>query len=209
MRRCLLLLGLVGLAGIWLGPLPEQAQYSFVAHMVLHIGLVAVLAPLIAVGLAGSRVDPVCTAPRLFTPIPAALAEMVIVWGWHAPLVHQFTRLTPWLLVLEQLSFLAVGLWVWLAAFGGDLSQRAARAGGGIIGLLLTSMHMTLLGALLTLAPRPLYFQCSVSDQQLGGVIMLIGGGIAYLLGGLWLLRDMLRESTDTQCIPPTREETW
>ncbi len=193
MRPWLLGLGLLGLAGAWLGPLPELARHSFVAHMSLHIALVALLAPLIAVGLAGSRLDPVRDAPWLFAPIPAALVEMVVVWGWHAPALHRFTRQLPELLVLEQLMFLAVGLWVWLAAFGGDPRQHAARAGGGIICLLLTSMHMTLLGALLTLAPRLLYAHGSLREQQLGGLIMLLGGGIAYLLGGLWLLRDLLR----------------
>lgn len=193
MRRWLLGLGLLGLAGAWLGPLPALARHSFVAHMSLHVALVAVLAPLIAVGLAGSRADPVRAVPRLFAPLPAALVEMVVVWGWHAPALHGLVQSRPWLLALEQAAFLGVGLWIWLAAFGGDPRQRAARAGGGIIGLLLTSMHMTLLGALLTLAPRLLYHHDRLAEQQLGGTIMLIGGGVAYLLGGLWLLGELLR----------------
>ena len=63
---------------------------------------------------------------------------------------------------------------------------------------------MVLLGALLLLAPRPLYACAEVcssaaaltplGDQQLGGVLMLIIGGSAYLAGGLALLSSVLRE---------------
>lgn len=80
---------------------------------------------------------------------------------------------------------------------------RAGRAAAGIVGLLLASMHMTLLGALLALSPRSLYghvgtaaFGLSVlEDQQLGGVLMLLVAGTVYLLGGLALLAMLLRES--------------
>ncbi len=92
----------------------------------------AVLAPLLAIAVVGSRADPVPRAPRLFTPIPAAVAEMVVVWVRRAPVLHQLARQAAWLLALEQFSFLAVGLWVWLSAFGGHPADRAGRAAGGI-----------------------------------------------------------------------------
>jgi putative membrane protein len=64
---------------------------------------------------------------------------------------------------------------------------------------------MTLLGALLVLAPRPLYplahggqgiFATALLDQQLGGTVMLAVGGVSYLLGGLWLTAGLLRDRT-------------
>lgn len=64
-------------------------------------------------------------------------------------------------------------------------------------------MHMTLLGALLALTPRPLYTHTSefspltpIEDQHVGGAIMLLVGGISYLAGGLWLVIGLLREDT-------------
>lgn len=86
----------------------------------------------------------------------------------------------------------------------------------GITGLLLTSMHMTLLGVLLALASRPLYLHgeftlmelSPIQDQQLGGVMMLVFGGSTYLLGGLYLLAKLLgsqhtpsREKADVRSI--------
>nr|WP_241769342.1 cytochrome c oxidase assembly protein [Sphingomonas melonis] len=62
--------------------------------------------------------------------------------------------------------------------------------------MLVTSMHMTLLGALIGLAPRPLYMHHgpdALADQQLAGVVMLLVGGIAYLIGGLAMLGRLLQ----------------
>jgi putative membrane protein len=43
------------LAVAWLGPLPGMATHSFAAHMTLHMVVVAIAAPLIAIGLAGAH----------------------------------------------------------------------------------------------------------------------------------------------------------
>jgi putative membrane protein len=196
--------GLLTLAAVWLGPLPELAQRSFAAHMTMHMAVVAVAAPLIAAGMAGGRFDPVRRVPALFAPIPASLVELVVVWLWHAPRLHHAARHEPLIRALEQATFLASGLLLWLSVFGGDAETRAVRRGSGVIALLLTSMHMTLLGALLALPPRPLYahgadIAASLDDQHWGGAIMLTVGGIVYLLGGLWLAATLLRGSAQAR----------
>ena len=198
MRAGPALLGAVVLAGAWLGPLPVRAGGSFAAHMTMHMAVVSLAAPLLALGLAGGRWDPVPRAPRLLAPIPASLLELAVVWAWHAPALHHLARHTTGGLLLEQGSFLASGLLVWMAALGGP--ARGARAGAGVIALLLTSMHMTLLGALLALAARPLYHHpgvdpaAALADQHLGGAIMLLVGGLAYLAGGLGLTARLLHD---------------
>jgi putative membrane protein len=200
MRRVLLVCGLLTLAAVWLGPLPQLARQAFCAHMTMHMGVVAVAAPLLAAGVAGKRLDPARKAPRLFAPIPASVLELVVVWAWHAPALHQAARHSPAGLAAEQGMFLLSGLFVWLSAFGGDAWRRANRTAAGVVGLLLTSTHMTLLGALLALTPRPLYAHMHgfagltpLQDQHLGGVIMLLVGSVSYLLGGLWLTAGLLQ----------------
>jgi cytochrome c oxidase assembly factor CtaG len=63
-------------------------------------------------------------------------------------------------------------------------------------------LHSGLLGILITLAPAPLYPSYAAAppwlglapleDQQLAGIVMLLPGGLAYLLGGLALLAAWL-----------------
>jgi putative membrane protein len=193
-------LGLLTLAGVWFGPLPELAPGSFSAHMTMHMGVVALAAPLLALGISGGRLDPVTRAPRLLAPIPASIVELIVVWAWHAPALHHAARHSAFGLVLEQGTFLVSGLLVWMSAFGGETRDRDDRTGAGVVALLLTFMHMTLLGALLALSPRPLYAHAGgsgphspLTDQHVGGAIMLLGGGFSYLLGGLWLTARLLR----------------
>ena len=202
MRRWFLVIGLLNLAGSWLSMLTLPVQQIFLVHMIVHVTVIAVAAPLIALGVSRTRFDPVCVVPALFKPIPVSLLEFLVVWGWHAPALHHAARQSLAVLLLEQISFLLVGLLLWLSVFGGAGPVRSARAASGVIALLLTSMHMTLLGALLALAPRALYehggglFHLTpLEDQQLGGVIMLLVGGIVYLSGGLYLLVQLLNSA--------------
>lgn len=201
-RPFILAIGLCVLAAAWLGPLPALAPQAFFAHMLMHVSVVALAAPLIALGLAGTRLDPVIRWPAVFAPLPASLLDLAVIWAWHSPALHHLARHEPRAMILEQTLFLGVSLLVWLSAFGGGEDQRAHRVTGGIAGLLLTSTHMSLLGALLSTSPRVLYEHAPthhpfglnpLDDQHLGGVLMLFGGGSSYLLGALWLLAGLLR----------------
>jgi putative membrane protein len=201
MRRICFFLGLLILASAWLGPLPVMARGAFFAHMTLHMAVVAVAAPLLALGLSGGRFDPAQKAPRLFAPIQASIAELVIVWAWHTPALHHAARQHTTMFIAEQGMFFVAGVWLWASAVGGDNLHFRPRSAAGIVGLLLTAMHMTLLGALLALAPRALYTHANdikgltaLDDQHFGGAIMLIVGGVSYLLGGLLLTVRLLRE---------------
>ena len=138
---------------------------------------------------------------RWITPLSASLVELVVVWIWHAPGVRAWSDASLWAGLLEQASFLAGGLLLWLVCLRREtVGGRLAGAGG----LLLTSMHMTLLGVLLTMAPRPLFGTEAVTclglvlspehDQQLGGVIMLMVGAAAYIIGGVALLAGVVGE---------------
>ena len=201
MRTAALAIGVATLGLVWLGPLPRLAIHQFSAHLLMHMGVVAVAAPLIALAVAGGPHDPARRWPALFSAIPASMLELAVVWTWHAPALHLAARGSVAGLVAEQSLFLFSGLLVWLSAFGGETERAGSRAGAGVVALLLTSMHMTLLGALIALAPRPLYVHAdavraglqALQEQHLGGAIMLVVGGVSYLAGGLWLSAALLR----------------
>jgi putative membrane protein len=197
MRRLCLLLGLLCLALIWLGPLLSAWRLSFASHMLAHMGVVAIAAPLIGIGLA-PYVSPRLRLPAL--PLIASLLELIVVWGWHAPWLRALAERSLLVTSLEQASFLGAGLLLWTSCLGA--AERSESRAAGIGGLLLTSVHMTLLGTLLALSPRPLYGEAQVTcfglvldaqrDQEIGGVIMLLIGGAVYLAGGLSLLWRLL-----------------
>lgn len=192
-------LGIGVLALAW-GVLPALSLPPFSTHMTSHMSVVAVAAPLLALSMAGSSLDPARAWPRIVSPIPASMLELVVVWAWHVPALHHAAAHQTWVWLLEQASFLGTGMLLWIAALGGGAQRRRRRAIAGVTGLLLTSMHMTLLGALVTLSSRDLYghggpvhpWLSPQHDQQLGGAIMLVMGASAYLTGGLWLVGKTL-----------------
>ena len=130
------------------------------------------------------------------------MAELIVVWGWHAPTARLWAETSVFATILEQASFLIAGLLLWLTAIAPKATP--ARDASGALALLLTSIHMTLLGALLSLASRPLYGTGDVScfglvldaeqDQALGGVVMLMVGAVVYLAGGVFLLSRLLSD---------------
>jgi putative membrane protein len=205
MKRLALVIGLVLLALIWLGPLLGTWRQSFAAGMMAHMGVIAVAAPLIAIGLPeGWRPGP---SMPVGLPVVAALVELIAVWSWHAPLMRELAGTSIMATAAEQATFLVAGLLLWSTSFvaGGERSHALAGAGA----LLLTSIHMTLLGALLALAPRPFYGAGEVTcfgivldagqDQQFGGILMLLAGAVVYLAGGLVLVARLL----ETPAVPP------
>lgn len=182
MSRAALLAALALMALAWGLPL-ERAAGPFPAHMLRHMALVALVPPLLIAGLPALR--GLGRVPVAF----AAALDFAVVWGWHAPALHEAAYFSAPVFALEQASFLAAGLLVWAAALAGP-----GLAGAG--GMLLTSMHMTLLGALMILAPRALYAYCGLAQQQLGGMLMLALGTPAYLAAGLWLTARTLTEDS-------------
>jgi putative membrane protein len=196
--------GLAVLALVWLGPLLGPWRESFAAHMVAHMGVVAIAAPLIAMGLPQRWRPGPAMPPAL--PVVASVAELVAVWGWHAPAMRAAAEASISATVAEQATFLAVGIALWWTSFAAPHVRAHAAAGAGA--LLLTSIHMTLLGALLALSPRPLYGTGEVTcfglvldagqDQQLGGVVMLLVGAVVYLAGGVTLVARLLATPADT-----------
>jgi putative membrane protein len=199
MRKTALMAGLAILTLIWGGPLLSTWRESFAAHMLAHMGVVAVAAPLVAIGI----VDWLRPArgPRSL-PVLASLVDLIVVWGWHAPALRALVVSSPFTTGLEQMMFLAAGLFLWLTCLSRSGAHGLGNAAGGAFGLLFTSVHMTLLGALLSLSPRPLFGEGDVTclgltlsadqDQALGGVVMLMVGAMVYLAGGIYLLSRLL-----------------
>lgn len=167
---------------------------NFVEHMTWHMALVTVLAPAAAATVRGTRFDPVRAAPAAFSPLAACLIDFIVVWAWHAPPLHQAARHDAGWFALEQLSFAAAAIYLWLSILGGDAAARHSRQAAGVVALVLTFAHMTMLGALIALAPRDIYEHGggALAGQQRGGAIMLLAGTTIYPVAAVWLSRSLL-----------------
>lgn len=207
MKRSLALVaGIAILAGTWAGPLPSQATGSFTAHMTMHMCVVALAAPLLGYGLAERVAGGPWRRILPLSPLLVSLADLVIIWAWHTPLAHEAARTSVLGLVAEQASFFLVGMLLWLSVFQHCSGHQHRLIGAGA--LLFTSMHMTLLGVLISLAPKPictvlpgntpLFGLAVMEDQQIGGLLMLGIGGAIYLLSGLALIAGLLEEKSRT-----------
>jgi putative membrane protein len=202
-------------------PLHSLGEVLFSAHMVQHELLILAAAPLLVLsrplvpllwGLpfewrrTAGRWSKVWAVERtwrgLTAPSAAWLLHAVALWAWHAPGMFQATLTSEWAHTAQHLSFLGTALLFWWSLFytHGRLSY-----GASFLYVFTTSVHTSILGALLTFAPSlwyPAYGERTaawgispLADQQIGGLVMWIPAGIVYLGLGLLLFARWLRES--------------
>lgn len=175
------------LAAIFVSPLCALSSALLSARTVHHVLLVAVAAPLAAWSL----------RPPRNAGLPwATLASAAIFWVWHAPAAYAWALSSDLAYWLMQASLGGSALWFWMAV-------RAARPLSAVGGLLASTVQMGLLGALLTVAGRPLYAPHAVTtfawgisplqDQQAAGLIMWAPAAAVYLACALALIARHLR----------------
>ncbi len=190
---------------LWAGPLPELARISFSSHMLLHLGVMIAAAPLLALGIA--RLGLLSGEGGIALAVVASGTEMLLVWAWHLPVLHAAAAFNPALFALQQGSFLAAGILVWLPGLAPG--RRAAAA--GVAALTLSFVHMSMLGVLLATIPRLIYplGVCGggfgldpLTDQRLGGVLMALGAGLPYLAGATAMAYRLLAATPGAQDSP-------
>jgi len=202
-------------------PLHQLGGVLFSAHMAQHELLMAAAAPLLILGrplvpfvwalpMTWRRTvgDWAATAPvrgtweLLTLPLVAWTLHGVAIWLWHAPALFEATLRSDWVHTLQHMSFLGTGLLFWWALLRG----RAGRIGSpaAVLYLFTTSVHTTVLGALLTFSSRawyPLYAPATAAwgltpleDQQLAGLIMWVPANLSYLIAALAVASAWLKE---------------
>jgi len=190
------LVGLIALCS----PLDELGdQYWFSAHMIQHLLLMFVIAPLWLAGTPGWLVDLIIPAPlRKFaewiTRPGFAFAIFVSVMTiWHVPAIYNLALHNDWIHIFEHLTFIGaalIGWWPVLAAHNSVAPPISPPA--RMLYLFLLAMPMTTLASILTFSSSPLYpfyveaprlFGLSaLEDQHLGGLFMWLPTHMVLLL---------------------------
>jgi len=199
-----------------LPPLDTFTHHSFAVHMIQHELLMVVAAPLLVLGrpleawawalpLAAQRslhrmtqAQPLRHAWRAFTaPLGAWTFHGLSVWVWHVPVLFRLALESVPLHILQHGCFFGSALAFWWAAFGKGARAPTATS---IASLFTTMLHTSALGALLTFAPTvwyatgesPLFGLTPLEDQQLGGLVMWVPGGLGYMIAGLAIVARWL-----------------
>ena len=177
-----------------LGPLDDWAKTSTTAHMVQHMALMVVIAPLWVIShplpqiaAASGRAGALIWRPMLRLtrhPLATTYLHAAAIWIWHMPWFYMLAVRNPWWHVFEHACFLVTaGLFWWVV-----LRSPSRLLAMALLALLLTLMHTGFLGAILTFANEPIYDESrSLADQQLAGLVMWVVGAVPYLLASAWL----------------------
>ena len=190
--------GWLSLAAALDSPIHELGEQLFSAHMIQHEILMLVSAPLLLLGRPSlvfvwalpsrwRKIAPLTNHSALRTPwallsapVTAWLLHALALWAWHAPVLFNATLRSDAMHAAQHISFFATALLFWWTLLG----EHRWRMGDGaaMIYVFTTGIHMSILGALLTFAPRPwypgytltapLWHLSALEDQQLGGLII-------------------------------------
>lgn len=203
-----------GLATVWialLSPIGVYSELFFFFHMIQHLLLVEVAAPLL---LLGAPLLPVLWAlPRdarvgvgrvfapgplhtLFTalthPLTAVTLYCATLSVWHIPSFYDAAQGRTAIHDLEHILFLGTALLFWWPAIHPAGGKRRLSYIAGVIYFFPPLMLGNLIGAILTFAQHPLYatYQAVprvwgvsvLQDQQLAGLIMWVPGGLVFAI---------------------------
>jgi putative membrane protein len=220
--------GLAVLAVMLVLPLHAWGRLHFAPHMLEHGLLTMVAAPLLAAGRPGvpyllglpwswrGRVGHLLANEgvrqfwrRLVHPGVGWVLHGGTLWLWHAPPLFEAALESEAVHYLQHLTLLVTALLFWTSLLPRRADTRSRIV--AVFSLFTTSIHATLLGALLALSPTIWYARyagvdvsgglSALEDQQLAGLIMWVPFGVVYLAAALALLAAVLREDR----APPRR----
>jgi putative membrane protein len=186
--------GFILLAAALITPLCNLSVALFAARAVQHVLMLLAAAPLLVLGMPRGGIG-------RFEAFAGPLGFAAALWFWHLPAFYDAT-------LRNNVVYWAMHLTLFAAAF----SLWRVLLAGAVFGSLFTGIQMSALGALLTLSPRPWFSVYGATtwpwglsqsaDQQLGGVITWVVGGV--LLSGFTIaLLARMFASAGTQHVKP------
>jgi len=174
-------------------------RYLFSVHMVQHLFLTMVGAPLLLIGTPGVLLKPLIRPRPIFLlakflthPFMAFFLFNADFWLWHIPALYDATLTHEGIHILEHITFIVFGVISWWPVFS-PLSEDLPplSTGGQVLYLFFSGMPVVALGAGLTFA-GPLYAPyleaprlwglSAATDQQLAGLSRWVPGNIIYII---------------------------
>lgn len=215
-RLALYGLGLAAIAAALLSPIDDLADELFPMHMVQHLLLTMVAAPLVLLGnplpvvLWGvprrvrrclahplTREATFRKALGVLTLLPVAwLVYVVDLWAWHVPLLYQRALEHEAVHVAEHFAFFSTALLFWWPIVRpGPRLHPQTHPGFEVLYLIAATAQNTALGVLLTLPERSFYPYYDQTAIRLGVNAVneqAAAGGIMWVSGHMYLLPILL-----------------
>jgi putative membrane protein len=208
--------GLAVLIAALTGPLDAAVATSFSAHMVQHLLLTMVAAPLLLFGapltlalvawpgaprraiLGVVRSHP---ARLLTKPVVAWALFFGVLWGVHLTGIYDAALRDPLIHALEHIVLLGTALLFWMPIVRADPSPAVLSHPARILYLFVAMPAMAFLGLVLVSANEPLYATYAdavgparaVADQQMAGAIMWAGTMVLIVPALGFVLWDWMR----------------
>jgi cytochrome c oxidase assembly factor CtaG len=215
-RRSALFLAGVGVVGVaLLSPIDRYAADRFSVHMLQHLLLVLVAAPLLVLARPVTlllRASSPAARRRLVLPVlhsrPLAVltapalawgAFTVVTWVTHHPAVYELTLRNQAAHAVEHLAYLGSALLFWFAVIGADPSPTRTAHPARLLFLFLVMPQMTFLGLAVYSATHVLYPSYGahpvgvLADQRLAGTLMGVTGMFPVIPAMGAVLLDWLR----------------
>jgi putative membrane protein len=182
------------------GPLHDLSDdYLFSAHMVQHLVLTMLVTPLLIAGTPPWMLRPALRAraverlARRITTGPAAFTIFsVTILVWHLPPLYNLAMAHHNVHIAQHLCFLVASTIMWWPLMSRMPELPALPYPAQMLYTFLLTLPMTAVSIVITYASVILYptygeaprqFGLSpLDDQQLGGLIMWIPGGIVFLI---------------------------
>ena len=212
---------LAGLGLVWLttaSPLAGLDRALLTAHMLKHLVLMTVAAPLLLVsqpiallssglGLQQARVPVVLTtSSRAVThPVLCWLAGTATVLAWHVPAAMSLAMHSAFGHALQSASFLVGGLLFWWPVVQPWPSRPYWPAWSVPLYLLLATLPCDALSAFLAFCGRPVYAAALsaalperlLADQERAGALMWVWVTLVYLVPAVWQVLRLLAPAGD------------
>jgi putative membrane protein len=167
----------------------------FSRHMIIHIALMTVAAPV----LASLLLKLSAKSASVSTLFAAVILQAALLFAWHSPLGVGLAMKGHAGTLLMQATLFFSALWFWLTVF----NQTGEHLWRAVIALLLTGKLFCLIAVLLIFAPRVLYgmtaMPIELADQQLAGLLMVTVCPITYVLAAVVLISRWFQTLSDTQ----------
>lgn len=215
-------------------PLETLAEISFTAHMLQHMLLLFIAAPLLVLSAAPvaffgalprhtaqsiarnlNRLQWLKSTWHRLTQLPAAtVISTVVFWLWHHPALYELALVSETVHITEHGLFLFTAIIFWWAVL--QPTRQKIQYGLNVLVLFILMLQGTLFGVLIVFSKQTWYDSYRLSavmhqfdalqDQQFAGMMMWLPGGFIYtLLAAYYIVQWLNQIETSTQLVEMRR----